>query len=363
MKAFVTGGTGFIGGHLIRRLLERGDQVTALVRSERDVERMRALGAIPVIGDIRDRESMRACMAGSDVVFHAAAWYKVGAKDSHLAEEINVMGTRNVLSLAHELGVPRIVYTSSIAVYGDTHGRTVDENTPAPGGPFDTEYDRTKWQAHFQAAVPLIEQGAPVIIVQPGAVYGPGDKSSFGQMMEWFYRGYFPIFPAPELALQFAHVDDVVEGHILSAERGKPGESYILAGPPSTMREVVGLWSRITGRPEPMLYVPFALVKPTAGLMGLLGKYVDLPELLSEEAIRISGSTYLGSAEKARRELGWQPRSIEEGMRQTLSAMGETVSAPAPEEIGRRFQRGKIAAIALAAMVVLRSTRRRRHRR
>lgn len=353
MKAFVTGGTGFIGSHLIDRLLERGDQVTALVRSEKDAEAMRAQGVTPVLGDIRDRESMRAGMAGSDVVFHTAAWYKIGAKDWQAAEEINVQGTRNVVSLAQALGVPRIVYTSTVAIYGNTRGQVLDETSPAPEGPFDTEYDRTKWRAHFMAAVPLIEQGAPVIIVQPGAVYGPGDRSSLAEMMEWFYRGWFPIFPAPEMALQFAYIDDIVEGHILAAERGQPGESYILAGPPATMRQMVALWAKITGRPAPLLYAPPALVKRSAPLLGLLGRFFDLPTLLSAESARISGSTYLASAEKARRALGWNPRPIEEGMRQTFAELGKTVDAPAPEAIERRFQTGKILAAMAAGILVM----------
>lgn len=359
MKAFVTGGTGFIGSRLIDRLLERGDEVTALVRSAQDAAAMRARGAAPVLGDIRDRESMRAGMTGSDVVFHAAAWYKVGARDWQSAEAINVQGTRNVISLAHELGVPRIIYTSTIALYGDTRGRVIDETSPARSGPFATAYDRTKWQAHFEEAVPLIEQGAPVIIVQPGTVYGPGDRSSPGQMLEWFYRGYFPVFPAPELSLQFAHVDDVVEGHLLAAERGRIGESYILAGQPASMRQMMQLWSRISGRPAPLLYLPPALVKPFAPVLDLLNRYLNLPELLSAESLRIVDFHYLASSEKARRELGWQPRPLEEGMRQTFAALDQTLAAPAPEEIARRFQMGQIAAAVLAALLVLRAMRRR----
>lgn len=362
MKAFVTGGTGFIGGRLVERLLERGDQVTALVRTEQAAEKLRARGAEPALGDIRERESMRAAMAGCDVVFHTAGWYQFGAKDRQSAEAVNVQGTRNVLSLAHELGAPRIVYTSTVAIYGDTRGRVIDETTPAEGGPFATEYDRTKWLAHLEAQA-LIEQGAPVIIVQPGAVYGPGDHSNVGAAMEWFLRGYFPIFPAPNIALAFAYIDDVVEGHILAAERGRPGESYILTGPAATLRQVVELCARITGRPAPVAYLPPALVKPVAPALDLLERWVELPALLSAETMRISDFHYLARSDKARRELGWQPRSLEEGMRQTLAALEQATAAPPPEEIARRFQVGKIAAASLAGLLALRMTRRMRRRR
>lgn len=362
MKVFVTGGTGFIGRHLIDRLLSRGDDVTALVRSEDAAAALRARGVNAVIGDVRKPETMREAMAGSDAVFHTAAWYKIGAKDWQQAEEINVQGTKNVLSLAHELGVPRIVYTSTIALYGDTRGRVVDETTTAPNGPFATEYDRTKWRAHYLAALPLIEQGAPVIIVQPGAVYGPGDRSSVAQMMEWFYKGYFPIFPGPELRLHYAHVDDVVEGHLLALERGKPGESYILAGPAVSMRELIELWSKISGRPEPLLYVPPGLVKPLAPLMGLLNRTFNLPDLLSEETVRICDFHYVVSSDKARRELGWQARPLEEGMRQTLAALDRTLDAPQPQVIAQRFKAGKIAALSLLGLLAVRALRRRRKR-
>jgi len=200
--------------------------------------------------------------------------------------------------------------------------------------------------------VPAIDQGAPVIIVQPGAVYGPGDRSSLGQMMEWFYRGYFPFFPAPELSFQFAYIEDVVDGHILAAERGRIGETYILAGPAASLRQLVKLWAGITGRPEPLLYIPPVLLKPSAPLMGLFGRFIDLPEQFSEEALRIIDFQYLASGEKARRELGWQPRSLEEGMRQTLAFLADTIQAPDPQEIGRRFQVVKIGAASLAAMLV-----------
>jgi hypothetical protein len=195
MKAFVTGGTGFIGQQVVRKLLARHYAVYALARSAASAQTLAALGCTIVQGDITDVESMREGMAGSDVVFHIAAWYKVGSPDWLQAEAINVGGTRNVLRLAHELGVPRIIYTSTIAVFGDTQGQLVDE-TFYQGGPFLSEYDRTKWLAHYKVAVPLIEKGAPIIIVMPGMVYGPGDTSSLAEMMRLFYRG-LPALPGP----------------------------------------------------------------------------------------------------------------------------------------------------------------------
>ena len=218
MRAFVTGGSGFIGGHVVRLLLKRGYDVVALARSDESAEKLRAMGASVARGKITDSASMREGMAGADVVFHLAAWYKVGARDWMNAEAINVGGTRNVLSLAMELDIPKIVYASSVAVFGDTKGQLVDENYRS-AGPFLSEYDRTKWLAHYKVAEPLIEQGAPLIIVIPGAAYGPEDHSLVGTMMTQFYQDS-PILPGPDTTLTFAHVEDIAEGIILAAEKG-----------------------------------------------------------------------------------------------------------------------------------------------
>jgi dihydroflavonol-4-reductase len=345
MKAFVTGGTGFIGERVVIKLVERGYDVYALARSEVGAEKMRDAGAHPVPGDISDVESMRAAMAGADVVFHIAGWYKIGASDWQQAEQINVQGTRNVLELAYELGVKRIVYTSTVTVFGDTHGFMPDESYFKPGGPFLTEYDRTKWKAHYEVAVPLIKQGAPIIILQPGVVYGPDDPSLIGDLMHRFYKGQFPIFPAPEEMVTFAHVDDIAEGHILAAEKGRLGESYILAGPAMKLGEMVKLWANLLGRRGPWLSIPPIFIKPFAPLFGLINRVIPLPELFSQEAAMTLDATYLGRSDKAMVELGWRPRPLVDGMRETLSWIAQSTPPPAPIPVRQK----KAAAIAIGA--------------
>lgn len=325
MKAFVTGGTGFIGQRVIKKLLERQYQVYALARSVHSATNLAALGCTIVEGDITDTESMRQGMAGSDAVFHIAAWYKVGGKDWLQAEAVNVGGTRKVLRLAHELGVPKIIYTSTIAVFGDTHGQLVDE-TFYQGGPFLTEYDRTKWLAHYKVALPLIEKGAPIIIVMPGAVYGPGDTSQVAELMRLFYRG-LPALPGPETMLTYAHVEDIAEGHILALEKGRIGESYILAGPAVPFGEMVDFWGHITPKRAPLLRIPAHFVKPLAPLMGAVGSVLPLPATFSQEAINILGATYIARADKARAQLGWQTRPLHTGMLETFAWIEETEAA------------------------------------
>lgn len=349
MKAFVTGGSGFIGQRLISKLKERGYDVYALARSERSAAILTQLGATVVPGDITDTNSMRAGMSGSDVVFHIAAWYKIGgsATDRAKAEAINVGGTRKVLRLAHELGVPKIVYTSTVAVFGDTHGELVDESFHQ-GSPFLTEYDRTKWLAHYKVAVPLIEKGAPIIIVMPGAVYGPGDSSTVADMMRLFYRG-LPILPGPEMTVTYAHVDDIAEGHILAAEKGKVGESYVLAGPAIPLGEMVDFWGHLTGKSAPMLRIPGAFLRPLKPVVELFEQAVALPPAFSAETVGMLGATYMARSDKARRELGWQTRPLQIGMIETFDWIRDTEQMP---EHVSSAQTQKIALAAVGASLL-----------
>ncbi len=349
MKAFVTGGSGFIGGHVIRKLVARGYEVMALARSERSQAIVQELGATAVPGDITDVASMREAMRGSDVVFHIAAWYKIGADDWMQAETINVGGTRKVLRLAHKLGVPKIVYTSTIAVFGDTHGEMADETFFA-NGPFLSEYDRTKWLAHYKVALPLIEKGAPIIIVMPGAVYGPGDSSNVGELMRWFYRG-MPAALGPETTITYAHVEDIAEGHILAAEKGEIGESYVLAGPAIPLGEMVDFWAHLTGKRPPALRIPADWLRPFAPLMGLLNQLLPLPPLFSQEQTAMLGAAYTARADKARSQLGWQTRPLQTGMLETFDWIAETEALAHTGELAP--DKRKLAGLALGLAAFL----------
>lgn len=346
MKAFVTGGTGFIGRPLIRKLLKRGYDVTALVRSEEAATGLAELGAELVPGDILDVASMREGMSGSDIVFHLAGWYKIGHPDWMTAESLNVGGTRKVLRLARELEIPKIIYTSTHTVLGDSGGELVDE-TFFQGGPFANEYDRTKWLAHYKVAIPMIEKGTPIIIVMPGTGYGPGDPSLIGDLMRLFYAGRLLAVPAPDFTTSYVHVDDIAEGHIAAAEKGVVGESYILTGPAVPLGEIVDFWSHLTGRPAPVLRIPSGTLLPFAPLMGWLNKTFNLPPLFSREAVELLNVSYTASPEKARRQLGWRTRSMQEGMSETFAAIAETT--PVSPVFTQRERR--LAGAALLAMV------------
>ncbi len=317
--AFVTGGTGFIGSRLIALLRKRGVEVRALARSQAGMEKVKALGATPVKGDVTDRASMQEAMRGCDVVFHVAALYEIGKRYASQMEAVNVDGARNVFETALEVGVPKIVFTSTAAVHGDTKGGMVDENhrTPLEALKTGTLYERTKWRAHYEVALPMIERGAPIVIVESGGVYGPEDHSVLGALLTLYIRG-LRILLDRDTALTFVYVDDIAEGHILAAEKGRIGESYLMGYQPFSFGQFADFWPKVSGRPKVLLKIPSALVRPLWPLMALVEKVMPLPALLSSEAVRSVGTTWLVSCRKAQAELGWKPRSIEEGLKLTF---------------------------------------------
>ena len=256
MKYFVTGATGFIGGRVARQLIEAGHEVIAPVRTPAKAKDLADLGVTVVQGDVTDKESMRQAMTGVDGVFHLAGWYKIGVKDKSMGVSINVDGTRNVLELMKELDIPKGVYTSTLAVNSDTHGRVVDESyRHEDDGHWVSEYDHTKWRAHYEVAEPMVKAGLPLVTVMPGLVYGPGDTSSIHETFVQYLQRKLPMVPE-KTTYCWAYVDDIARGHILAMEKGKPGENYIIAGPEARVVEVLALAEKITGVPAPRLHPP-----------------------------------------------------------------------------------------------------------
>jgi len=186
---------------------------------------------------------MRKPMEGTDGVFHVAGLYKLGIRDRKIAQRINVEGTRNVLELMKELLIKKGVYTSTLAVYSDTRGETVDESYRFTGRHISV-YDETKWQAHFEVALPMIKDCLPLVIVLPGAVYGPGDTSAIGDTLKDFIKGELKIIPKGTVFC-WSYIEDIVHAHILAMEKGKPGESYIIAGPPARIEDAFVLIEKL----------------------------------------------------------------------------------------------------------------------
>jgi nucleoside-diphosphate-sugar epimerase len=255
-------------------------------------------------------------MTGVDGVFHVAGWYKIGVRDRAAAAATNIDGTRNVLELMRELEVPKGVYTSTLAVNSDTRGALVDESYRFTGRHVSL-YDWSKAEAHALADQ-FIADGLPLVIVQPGLIYGPGDTSGVRTMLVQYLERRLPMIPK-SAAYCWAHIDDEARGHVLAMESGAPGRNYFLAGPPHTIASALDLAERITGIPAPRVRLPSAILRGAAGLMGVIAPFMNLPSSASPESLRVlAGVTYLGRADRARDELGWHARPLAEGLADTL---------------------------------------------
>jgi len=321
VKAFVTGGTGFIGSRVVRRLRERGDEVVALVRSPEKASELRELGCELVEGDLTSEQAIRDGVRGCDAVFHIAAVYKVGIPGSErpAMRDANVGGTERVLDAAIDAGVQRIVYVSTVAVFGNTRGEIVDETYTRNGEDFLSCYDETKWQSH-QVALDRIGKGAPIVIVQPGGVYGPGDHSELGNMIDQAATGKLKMLMFPETGFNLVHVDDVADGIVLAYDKGETGQAYVLGGQISKMGELVEKVSEIAGRKAPTREMPPALMKMAIPIGPLVGKALGFPPNLRELIRTSDGVTFWAKDDKARRELGYAPRDMDTGLRETLAA-------------------------------------------
>ena len=321
MRAFVTGGTGFIGGRVVRKLRERGDEVVALVRSPATATDLAEIGCELVEGDLGSTDAIRRGQQGCDAAFHIAAVYKVGipASEREAMRDANVRGTERVLDAATEAGVKRIVYVSTVGIFGNTHGKVVDESYQRDGEPFLSCYEETKYRSH-EAALDRIAKGAPIVIVQPGGVYGPGDHSEIGNIIDQTRTGKLKMLMFPGTGFNLVYVDDVANGILLAYENGGIGESYVLGGELSTMGDLIRKIADLSGRKPPTRELPAPLMKMAIPIGPLVGRLMGFPPNLGELIRSSDGVTYWATDEKARRELGYSPRDLETGLRETLAA-------------------------------------------
>jgi len=331
MKVFLTGGTGFIGGEVARQLRQRGDEVVCLVRNPAKGEAVSRLGCEIVSGDLGDEAALRRGMEGCDAVIHAAAMYEVGipASQRPAMYEANVQGTERVLRTALDAKIPRVVYVSTVGAFGNTHGKVVDESYEHPGKEFTSYYEETKLEAHRIAKRMIAEEGLPCTIVQPGGVYGPGDTSQVADLLEQFLSGKMPLLPFPELGICLSHVEDIATGILLALDKGKVGDSYVISGPVTTIRDAIEVVAGVSGRKAPKRALPTPLMKALTPIGPLVGKMMGQPPNLRELISSADGVTFWASHEKASRELGYAPRGMEEGLRQTLEA-DDRFPSPAP---------------------------------
>lgn len=318
----MTGGTGFIGGEVVRQLRARGDEVLCLVRSPEKAGKLKELGCELIEGDLGDAEALRIGMESCDGLIHAAAMYEVGipAKQRPAMYEANVRGSERLLEAALQAKVGKVVYVSTVGIFGNTHGKVVDESYEHPGKEFTSYYEETKLEGHRIAKRMIAEDGLPGVIVQPGGVYGPGDTSQIADLLSEFFAGRLFLLPFPDLGICLSHVEDIAAGILLALDKGKVGETYVISGPATTMREAIETIAAASGRKAPKRALPTGVMKALTPVGPLVGKLMGQPPNLRELISSADGVTFWASYDKAARELGYAPRGMDEGMRQTLEA-------------------------------------------
>lgn len=316
--AFLTGGTGFVGGRLAALLRAEGRAVRALARSPAKADALRALGCELVAGDLEEPSAWTGALAGCEEVYHVGAWYELGVRDRDAArmERANVGGTEAVLAAATKHGARRIVYCGSVAALGPSE-TPADETHESDGRP-RSHYERTKAEAH-RIAEDYARRGAPVRNAMPATIYGPGDPSLVGLLLRGFVEGKVLALARPGLLMSLVHVEDVARGLRLAADLGRDGERYVLSESTISVGDWVRLMGDLTGVRRPLFTVPDALVRAGEPALAALAPLAGVRRELVREAIASGASvswSYRG--DKARRELGWKPRPLSEGLAETL---------------------------------------------
>ena len=313
MNVLVTGATGFTGSHLVQALVQRGDAVTAFVRPTSDRTRLANLDVQFAVGDITDQAALGTAMAGIDTVFHTAAYVELGLVDAERMERANVDGTQAVLAAAQATGVKKMVYCSTIGIYGDTQGRLIDETFQRQQAGFSSAYDRTKYRAQ-QAIDAAARQGFDVVSVMPSGIFG-ADDPHFGPVIQTFCQGKLKVWAGGDRITGIVHVDDLVAAMILAADHSPAGEHYILSAEELTTREMFQILSQATGIPEPK-EIPPPVVRLAGNILDVIGRLLHWQPPLSRERVHyLYDRCVRVDAHKAREQLGWDPRSAAETIR------------------------------------------------
>lgn len=315
-KAFVTGGTGFLGTALVRLLTEQEREVVALARTEDAASALARTGARPVRGDVLDRASLEDGMRGCEVVFHVAGVNRPCARDPSPMFRVNVGGTRNALEAAARAGVHRFVHTSSAATIGEPAGAVGREDTRHRGW-FLTDYERSKFDSERLVLDRGPALGLEVVCANPASVQGPGRAAGTARLLLAAARGRLPV--VVDTWISFVDVDDCARGHLLAAERGAPGERYLLCGGSLRIREVPSLLGRAMGRRHRTAVAPRWTLTAIAVAVGAAGRAAGRTPVLCREVARaaLHGHRYDGS--RATRDLGLTYTPIEETLRRILA--------------------------------------------
>jgi dihydroflavonol-4-reductase len=316
----VTGGSGFLGSAVVRALIARGVRVRALARPTSPRGNFQGLDCEVVQGDLTDRESLKAALKDVRYLFHVAADYRLWARDPSEIIRANVEGTQNLMSEALAAGVERIVYTSSVAalrVAGAT--MPVDETAALTPEEAIGAYKRSKTMAERAVEEMIRRESLPAIIVSPTTPIGPRDirPTPTGRILLDAARGKIPAFV--DTGLNFVHVDDVAEGHLLAFEKGRIGERYILGGENLTLQQLLAAVAELAGRKAPRIKLPRAPLMPLAFAAERVARLTGKEPLLTLDGLRMSRYHMFFTSAKAERELGYRSRPSREGVADALS--------------------------------------------
>jgi dihydroflavonol-4-reductase len=323
-KTLVTGGSGFLGSHVVRALAARGDELRLLVRRGSSVDSLAGIEFERTSGDILDKRAVGRALEGVDRVFHVAGTTSMLPNQGDKVFEVNVKGARNVLQAALDAGVRRVVFTSSVAAIGPARPRgTADETQPFRAGPLGIAYISSKHEAEMEA-LRLAAHGLPVVIVNPSFVLGPDDpKGTSMQLVRRFLLGRIPVYV--DGGLNIVDVRDVAQGHLLADERGEIGERYILGGRNFTFDRLFADLARFSGRDHMPVKLPAA---PTRLAVELLRR-AGIPMPVSPDEVRSANCWWTYRNTKARRELGFEPRpheeTLEDAVRWQMDELGDRV--------------------------------------
>ncbi|HVH87652.1 MAG TPA: hopanoid-associated sugar epimerase [Terriglobales bacterium] len=320
MKAFVTGATGFVGSHIAELLQQQGAELRLLVRPGSRTDNIEFLRADRIEGDLRSFESLRRGISGCDVVFHAAADYRLWVRHPDEMYRANLDGTLAVMDAARQTKVKRVVYTSSVATMGFlSDGTVVDEDTPVDLSHMIGHYKKSKFMAE-QAALAAGRAGAPVVVVNPTTPIGERDikPTPTGRIIVDFLNRNFPAYV--DTGLNLADVKEVARGHLLAMEKARPGERYILGGENLSLKQILDKLAATTGLPSPRVQVPHSVALGFAALDQFFTGVVRRKEpRATVEAVRMGRKKMFASSAKAERELGYRSLPVEDALRRACA--------------------------------------------
>jgi len=309
MTTLVTGASGFLGSHVARQLVARGEDVRVLMRPSSTNRAIADLSLEYVTGDLRDPASLDRAMKGVKRVFHVAADYRLWAKRKQDIYDSNVGGTKNVLQAAERAEVEQLVYTSTVATIAVDRPQYPNEFTDAKLEEMIGHYKRSKWMAE-QEVLKVAKAGAPIIVVMPTTPVGPWDwkPTPTGKIILDFLNGKLPGYV--ETGLNFVGVEECAAGHLLAAEKGKPGERYLLGGENLTLKQMLDILSKITGLPTPRLKIPHGLALGVAYANTIFSRLIGREPGIPVEGVKISQHMMFVDASRAQRELGFKPGPV-----------------------------------------------------